>query len=63
MEVDHVATRNSVFGAEAVDFRASVLGFDDLIFGDEYLFIRGAYLQRLDYDINGDFLEMAFENF
>ncbi len=63
MEVDHVATRNIVFGAEAVDFRASVLNFDGLIIGDEYLFIRGAYLQRLDYEVNGGFLKMAFENF
>ncbi len=61
--VDHVGTRNGLFAAEAIDFRASVLGFDDLIIGDDYLFIRGAYLQQRDYRINGGFTAVAFEDF
>lgn len=62
-QIGHVATRNSLRGAEAVDFRESVLSFDDLIIGDEYLFIRGAYLQQREFAIDGDFMDVAFEDF
>jgi len=48
---------------KTVEFRASVLSFDDLISGDEYLFVRGAYLQYRDRAVNGDFAEVAFEEF
>ncbi|MEX2132259.1 MAG: VacJ family lipoprotein, partial [Pseudohongiellaceae bacterium] len=47
--VDHSATRDSLAGSRAIDFRARVLPFDDLIVGDEYLYIRGAYLQHREY--------------
>ena len=61
--VDHVPTRNSLRLAGATDFRAKLLGFDDLIIGDDYLFIRGIYLQSRDYQINGGYTEVAFEDF
>ncbi|NKB35101.1 MAG: VacJ family lipoprotein [Pseudomonadales bacterium] len=61
--LSHVATRNSLSTGKAVDFRASVLSFDDLIVGDEYLFVRGAYLQQRDFAIHGRFPEFAFEDF
>jgi phospholipid-binding lipoprotein MlaA len=44
--VEHVATRNSLRGGQVVNYRASVLSFDDLVIGDDYLFYREAYLQR-----------------
>lgn len=44
--IDHVSTRNSVRATQAVSYRASVLSFDDLVIGDDYLFYREAYLQR-----------------
>jgi phospholipid-binding lipoprotein MlaA len=61
--VEHVESRNSLLAAKTVEFRASVLGFDDLISGDAYLFTRGAYLQYRDHVINGGFADLAFEDF
>lgn len=61
--LSHVATRNSLNTSKAVDFRASVLSFDDLIVGDEYLFVKGAYLQQREFSINGNFRTVAFEEF
>lgn len=61
--VDHTATRNSLMLAENTDFRASVLNFDELISGDEYLFIREFYLQYREHSINDGYVEVAFEEF
>lgn len=44
--VDDVATRNGLRAAQITSYRASVLTFDDLVIGDDYLFYREAYLQR-----------------
>jgi phospholipid-binding lipoprotein MlaA len=44
--VDHIATRNSLRGGQVLNYRASVLSFDDLVIGDDYLFYREAWLQR-----------------
>ena len=61
--IDHVESRNILMAGKTVEFRASVLSFDNLITGDEYLFIRGAYLQYREHAINGNFTEVAFEEF
>jgi|APSaa5957512535_1039671.scaffolds.fasta_scaffold114744_2 phospholipid-binding lipoprotein MlaA len=61
--LSHVATRNSINTGKAVDFRASMLSFDDLIVGDEYLFVRGAFLQQREFSINGSYRKVAFEDF
>ena len=61
--IDHVATRNALLATDTIEYRASVLSFDDLIIGDDYLFIRGAYLQQRDYANDGEFAEVAFEDF
>ena len=61
--VDHVESRNSLLAGKAVEFRARFLRFDDLISGDEYLFVRGAYLQYRDHQLNGTFAEVVFEEF
>lgn len=45
-QVDDVATRNSLRATQVTSYRASVLSFDDLVIGDDYLFYREAYLQR-----------------
>jgi len=63
MSLSDIPSRNSLAKGRAVDFRASVLSFDDLIVGDEYLFIRGAYLQQREFAIDGGFPEIAFEDF
>ncbi|MCB1682976.1 MAG: VacJ family lipoprotein, partial [Pseudomonadales bacterium] len=43
--IDNVRVRNSLYGLYFIDLRARLLSAEDLITGDEYLFIRDAYLQ------------------
>ena len=61
--LDNVESRNSWLAAKMVNFRAGILNFDDWIIGDEYLFIRGIYLQHREYSINGGYMTVAFEEF
>ncbi len=61
--VDHVKSRNGLIAGKTTDYRAAVLGFDDLVVGDDYLFIRGIYLQHREYQISGDAVNVAFEEF
>lgn len=58
--VDHVPTRNSLWGTQLVELRASLLEAESLISGDKYTFMRDAYLQRRNYlakdgDVEDDF--------
>ncbi len=50
--VDHVPTRNSLYGANLIDTRAQLLKTEELLSGDRYVFIRDAYLQRRQFLIN-----------
>ncbi len=62
MYMDDIRTRNSLRAVEVVDFRAAVLPLDNLVIGDEYLFIRGAYLQRRHSAQQGDdYFEVSFD--
>ncbi len=48
-QVDHVPTRNSVYGLEVINLRATLLGAGDTLDQaalDKYQFLRDAYLQR-----------------
>lgn len=47
--VDH---RNVLMGVRLIDQREGLLNAEGAVFGDRYLFIRDAYLQRRDYLIN-----------
>lgn len=47
--VDH---RNRLIFTRVVDDRATLLSAERAVFGDRYIFIRDAYLQRRDYLIN-----------
>ncbi len=47
--VDH---RNVLLATRLVDQRAGLLAAERAVFGDPYLFIRDAYLQRRDYLVN-----------
>jgi phospholipid-binding lipoprotein MlaA len=60
---DHVPSRNSLGVTETISLRTDYLNIDDLIIGDEYLFVRGAYLQAREYSIKGEYVEVAFEDF
>lgn len=50
--IDHVPTRNTTYGVDLLDTRATLLEAEKLISGDKYTFTRDAYLQRRDYLIN-----------
>ncbi len=50
--VDHVPTRNTLYGTNIVDTRAQLLATEELLSGDRYIFIRDAYLQRRQFLIN-----------
>jgi len=50
--VDHVPTRNTLYGTNIIDTRAQLLATEELLSGDRYIFIRDAYLQRRQFLIN-----------
>lgn len=58
--VDHVPTRNSLFFTQLISLRASLLRQGGLVTGDQYLFLRDAYLQRREYLINDGIVEDSF---
>jgi len=63
LSIEHVSSRNNLLAIKGSDRRADYLSFDDLIIGDKYLFVRGIYLQAREYAINGDYVEVAFDDF
>ena len=63
LAIDEVTTRNSLLGVEAASIRAQYLGFDTMVFGDDYLFYREAYLQNREYAIHGQSMEVSFQEF
>lgn len=58
--IDHVPTRNSVYGVDMVDTRATLLDAEKLIQGDRYSFIRDVYLQRRDFLVHDGVIEDDF---
>lgn len=52
-----IRARSVTYGLYYVDLRTRLLGMDALISGDEYLFIRDAYLQQRDYLIKDGEIE------
>ncbi|PCI79555.1 MAG: hypothetical protein COB20_04535 [SAR86 cluster bacterium] len=61
--IDHASSRNRLLATKSTDRRADFLSFDDLVVGDEYLFVRGIYLQSREYAVNGGYVEVAFDDF
>lgn len=49
---DEPAVRNSLHALRLIDTRVRALELDDLIYGDAYIFMREAYLQRREYDVH-----------
>lgn len=47
--VDHVPTRNTLYGTDLIDTRSALLDAEVLLSGDKYIFTRDAYLQRRNY--------------
>lgn len=48
---------------EAIDLRAQLLGADELISGDRYIFFRDAYIQRRQYLLSGGVIDDTFSDF
>jgi phospholipid-binding lipoprotein MlaA len=55
--------RWSLFAARQVDSRASLLALDDMVFGDPYLFIREAYIQRREFLVTDGEVNDGFGDF
>jgi phospholipid-binding lipoprotein MlaA len=60
-EVEDVPTRNSLYAMRLIDTRAELLKSEGLISGDRYLFIRDAYLQRREYQVNDGQINAPFD--
>ena len=58
--VEHDRTRLSLTALDIIDTRASLLEAEKLISGDEYIFVRDAYLQRRNFVINDGKIEDDF---
>lgn len=59
-EIDHVPTRNQVYGTKILSTRADLLEAEKLIKGDKYTFIRDIYLQRRQFLVNDGEVEDDF---
>jgi phospholipid-binding lipoprotein MlaA len=55
------AARNGLFVLAQIDLRASLLEFEGMISGDEYLFVREGYLQQREYLILDG--EIAYDDY
>jgi len=60
-EVDHVPTRNSLYGLRMIDTRVALLKAEQIISGDKYIFVRDAYLQRREYLINDGEVQVNYD--
>jgi phospholipid-binding lipoprotein MlaA len=49
--MNDMSARNTMFGINLVDTRASLLSAERLITGDKYIFIRNAYLQNREFKV------------
>ena len=58
--IHDVPVRNSIFGLNIVDTRASLLSSEKLISGDKYTFIRNAYLQNREFKVKDGQVEDDF---
>jgi phospholipid-binding lipoprotein MlaA len=59
--VEDQAAQNSLQALGLVDTRHGLLELEELVTGDQYIFIRDAYLQRREYLINDGELELEFD--
>jgi phospholipid-binding lipoprotein MlaA len=63
MQINGAGTQDKIISVAAVDTRASFLNFDDLAIGDEYLFLRGIYLQRLEFKNSNERMQVSLTDF
>jgi len=60
---NRLPVRVAIKGIDLIALRADLLGIDDVISGDEYLFIRDVYLQNREYVISDGAIEDDFDDF
>jgi len=61
--IDNVRLRNTLYGLELIDGRARLLKAEELISGDEYIFVRDAYLQQRNFFVNDGVVEDNFSDY
>ena len=59
---DSLPVRVVIKGIDLIALRADLLGIDDVISGDEYLFIRDVYLQNREYVISDGAIDDDFDD-
>jgi phospholipid-binding lipoprotein MlaA len=59
-DVDHIPTRNKLYGLRLIDVRARLLAAEELVSGDRYTFVRDVYLQRREFLVNDGEVEDSF---
>ena len=58
--MNDIPARNMAIGMDVIDTRASLLSAEKLITGDEYVFIRNAYLQNREFKVKDGQVEDDF---
>jgi phospholipid-binding lipoprotein MlaA len=58
--VDHIPTRNVGLGLNVLDQRVQLFKLEQLITGDEYIFVRDAYLQQRDFAVKDGRMDAEF---
>ena len=61
--VEDIESRYALYLADELDFRSSLLAYDELIIGDRYLFVREAYIQNREYVVNDGEVINGFGDF
>ena len=61
--IDHEPTVYSLKFLDLIDTRARYLGLESIVIGDEYLFLKDAYYQNREFEVNDGEVEDDFDNF
>ena len=61
--IESIESRYALYLADELDFRSSLLAYDELIIGDRYLFVREAYIQNREYVVNDGEVTNEFGDF
>ena len=61
--IENIESRYTLYLADELDFRSSLLAYDELIIGDRYLFVREAYIQNREYVVNDGEVINEFDDF
>ena len=63
LALDDDKTSYTYTAIDIVETRSRYLGFDTLIIGNKYLFLKDTYIQKRKFDINNGLLEDEFDEF